>query len=73
MAEPKVRIEGFEAAVDEALQDVDMAGGDDGEVVEAEDGANGDGADQEEVAQEGTDARTTFIEYVDSPESLRFD
>ena len=61
MAEPEVRIEGFQAAVDEALQDVDMAGGDELEVLEVEDAANGD-APPEEADQEATAARTTFIE-----------
>ncbi|MCJ1478149.1 hypothetical protein MMC13_006825 [Lambiella insularis] len=55
MAEPEVRIEGFQAAVDEALQDVDMAGGEDGEGLEVEEVANGDGV--EEVEQEEPDAR----------------
>ncbi|MCJ1392648.1 hypothetical protein MMC18_005518 [Xylographa bjoerkii] len=67
MAEPEVRIEGFQAAVDEALQDIDMAGADDAEVLEVEDGANGDGTDLEESGQEGTSARTTFIDYLKSP------
>ena len=62
MAEPEVRIEGFQAAVDEALQDIEMAGGDDVEIVEIEDGANGDDADPDDAGQEGTVARTTFIE-----------
>ena len=63
MADPEVRIEGFEA-VDEALQDVSMAGGDDAEIVEIEDGANGDGAGTDDAGLEETAARTTFIEYL---------
>jgi len=54
----EVRIEGFQEAVDEALGDVDMAGGDDVEVVEVEGTPNGD-----EAAPGPTRVRTTFIEY----------
>ena len=54
----EVRIEGFQETVDEALGDVNMAEGDDVEVLEVEDAPNGDDATPE-VLQ----ARTTFIEY----------
>ncbi|MCJ1400971.1 hypothetical protein MMC11_004182 [Xylographa trunciseda] len=67
MAEPEVRIEGFQAVVDEALQDIEMAGEDDAEVLEVEDAANGDGADLEDAGQVGTSARTTFVDYLKSP------
>ena len=55
----EVRIEGFQEAVDEALGDVDMAGGDDVEVLEVEDTYNGG-----DTAQGEKQARTTFIEYI---------
>lgn len=59
----EVRIEGFQEAVDEAPGDVNMAGGDEVEVVETEvvevEGTpNGD-----EAAPAQTRVRTTFIEY----------
>jgi hypothetical protein len=57
----EVRIEGFQEAVDEALGDVEMAGGNDVEVVEVvevEDTPNGN-----EAAPGETRVRTTFIEY----------
>lgn len=53
----EVRIEGFQEAVDEFLGDVEMAGGDDVEVLEVED------ADGDDAAPGETQARTTFIEY----------
>ncbi|MCJ1438620.1 hypothetical protein MMC27_008010 [Xylographa pallens] len=67
MAEPEVRIEGFQAAVDEALQDIEMAGGDDAEIIDIEDEANGEGADPEDAGREEEAARTTFIDYLKSP------
>lgn len=54
----EVRIEGFQEAVDEALGDVEMAGGNDVEVVEVENTPNGG-----EGAPGETRVRTTFIEY----------
>lgn len=60
MAEPVVRIEGFQAAVDEVLQDVAMAGGEDTEGLEVEDAANGDVVEEAEL--EEMTARSTFLE-----------
>ena len=57
----EVRIAGFQEAVDEALEDVDMAGDDDAEVIEPEEEANGN----EGAPEEALDLPcTTFIEYV---------
>ena len=57
----EVRIEGFQEAVDEALGDIEMAGGNEVEVVEAEEEAAGNETALEEAA---APPRTTFIECV---------
>ena len=56
----EVRIEGFQEAVEEALGDIEMAGGEEAEV-EPEEDAPGNETALDEAAPS---ARTTFIEYV---------